>query len=80
MLHRDSLLCSVLRGAVILGGIGAVAMGAGCGWTARDEYRRAQRVTLTASPGDGSTTAFAPEPDQDTLRANTSIASVPDEP
>ncbi len=79
MFRPDPSLRTVIKGLVILGAIGALAMEAGCGWTARDEYRRSQRVTLSASPGDGSMGTFASEPTMPDP-VNTSVASVPDEP
>lgn len=77
MARRASTLRTATRGAVILGAAWAMAILAGCGWTARDEFLRARRVTLTATPGDGSMGAFAP---QEFTDVNSALATVPEEP
>jgi hypothetical protein len=38
----------------------AAALG-GCGWTPRDTYQDAQKVSFTAARGDRSVVVFAPE-------------------
>ena len=66
-----------------LAGVVAVLLGCGlggCGWTARDEYRRAQKVTLSSTPGDGSLGVFAAEQFPERAPGGTAIATVPDEP
>ncbi|MCC6661483.1 MAG: hypothetical protein IT437_11420 [Phycisphaerales bacterium] len=47
-------------GAALVSVIG-VAMLGGCGWTARDTYRDAQKVSFTAARGDRSVIVFSPE-------------------
>lgn len=80
MRHRPWTTRTPLKLLAVLGALSVVTLEAGCGWTARDEYRRAQKVTLTAQPGDGSMGVFTLDPDPEPVRTNSAVASVPDRP
>ncbi|MFM9995622.1 MAG: hypothetical protein ACKVU4_07450 [Phycisphaerales bacterium] len=79
MPNRHPTTRTTLKMLAALGALSFVTLEAGCGWTARDEYRRAQKVTLTAQPGDGSMGVFALEADPAPVRMNSAVASVPDD-
>jgi hypothetical protein len=55
------------------------ALLAGCGWTARDEYLRSQRVVLHAQPGDGSEITWNPRTEPGYRTAGAEMASRFDE-
>lgn len=65
----------VLLGAATL--LGAVAL-PGCGWTARDSFYQARKVTFQPAAGDGSVVVFSPEPSWPAARPGTSVAAAPD--
>lgn len=57
--------CMVVIGAVVLGG---------CGWTPRDTYQDAKKVSFTAGRGDRSVIVFTPETSWPSQPANPSLA------
>lgn len=59
--------------------VGIAGLQAGCGWTARDEYRRVSKITVSASAGDGSMGVFATDRDSVPRGVSTArTAAVPD--
>jgi hypothetical protein len=63
--------------AAVLGVLAATLLG-GCGWTARDDYYKNQKVSFRAAMGDSSVVIFSPEPAWPRERRGTSVAAVDD--
>lgn len=67
------------RWAGVAAAMAVVASLGGCGWTARDSYYQAQKVSFQAASGDRSVVVFSPEMSWPTERRGTAVAAVGDQ-